>query len=424
MKVSVIGLGKLGLPMAAAIASRGFEVVGVDNSQGIVEALSNGQIHIKERGLEKLVESAGERLAFTTDIERAVLDTNISFVIVPTPSLEGGSFSNEYVFEACTDIGKALAEKDDYHIVVITSTVMPGTMAQVGRILEQISGKNIPDDVGLCYSPEFIALGNVIDDFLYPDFVLIGESDFVAGDDLDNFYRLLLGAHHELHIARTSFENAELAKLALNCLVVTKIAFANFLAQLCEKLPGGNITHVTNAIGMDSRIGRKYLTGGPPYGGPCFPRDTRALAVVAESLGVAHDLPTVVDTMNRQGVLRLYDLVIEAASPESVIAVLGLAYKSGTHITEESAGSKLVELLEAAGRSVVMSDPCIPDTDDAQSCVDVAQIVVIMLPYRGFAELEYKAGQTIIDCWRIMRPPMLMKNTGIKYIGLGLGEDP
>jgi len=407
--------------MAAAIGATGFTVIGVDNNPKIVQALNDGDVSIQEKDLNEYLAIAlgAHRLTFTTDTTKAVRETDATFIIVPTPSLDDGYFSNEYIFEALTDVGNAIAEKDSYHLVVVTSTVMPGTMRQAERILEQVSSKKVGNDFGLCYSPEFIALGSVIGDFLDPDFVLVGQSDCEAGDKLSNFYQSLCFRRTDTQIARMSYENAELAKLALNCFVVTKITFANLLARLCEGVLGGDVDAVTNAIGLDSRIGNKYLTGGAPFGGPCFPRDSRAMSALAKTLGVSCALPIVVDESNYQDVLRLYDLVMTSASPEAVIAVLGLAYKSGTHITEESAGLKLVELLESAGRTVVVHDPMIPDTDAAQNCIDVAQTVVLMLPYREFLRLEYKAGQVIIDCWRILK---LFTPVGIKYIGFGLGE--
>lgn len=417
-RVSVIGLGKLGLPMAAAIGEAGFTVIGVDNNPEIVQALNDGDVPIQEKNLGEYLALA-QRLTFTTNTVKAIVETDITFIIVPTPSLEDGAFSNEYVFSALTDVGKAIARKDSYHLVVVTSTVMPGTMWQAQRILEQISDKKVGNDFGLCYSPEFIALGSVIADFLDPDFVLIGESDCIAGDKLGDFYQSLCFRRADTQIARMGYGNAELAKIALNCFVVTKITYANFLAQLCEHLTSGNVDDVTQAVGLDSRIGRKYLTGGAPYGGPCFPRDSRAMSALAKRLGVSCVLPTIVEESNHQEVLRLYDLVIANASPDAVIAVLGLAYKAGTHITEESAGLKLVELLESAGCTVVVHDPMIPDTDSAQNCIDTAQVVVLALPHQAFVELEYKDGQVVIDCWRILKPFMPV---GIKYIGIGLGE--
>ena len=195
-------------------------------------------------------------------------------------------------------MGKALAKKKDYHNIVLTSTVLPGSTRQVLLpILEKESGKKAGRDFGLCYSPEFIALGSIISDFLNPDFTLLGELDEKCGEQVEEIYKQVMinGAP----CARMSLENAELTKISVNTFVTTKITFANMLAEICEKLPGGDVDVVTNALGLDERIGRKYLTGALGYGGPCFPRDNVALTYIAKELGVEAGIAETTDRLNR-----------------------------------------------------------------------------------------------------------------------------
>ncbi len=231
-KVSVIGLGKLGASMVAAIASRGFEVIGVDVNQKSVDLVNEGKEPVQETDLGKYISENKERIRATMSHEEAILNSDISFVIVPTPSDEKGSFSLQYAAWAFQEIGKALTKKNGYHIIVLTSTVLPGaTRFGLLPILEKVSGKKAGRDFGLCYSPEFIALGSVIRDFLNPDFTLCGEFDERSGSELEEFYSKVMFGNSPCK--RMSLENAELTKISVNTFVTTKITFANMLADLC-----------------------------------------------------------------------------------------------------------------------------------------------------------------------------------------------
>src|SRR5439155_850689 len=219
-----------------------------------------------------------------------------------------GAFSLKYVLAAAKAVGQVLKHKTAYHLVVLTSTVMPGaTGGQLLPALEEASGKRCGTDFGLCYSPEFIALGSVIRDFLNPDFCLIGESDPRSGDILEALYKRTW--ENNPAVARMNFVNAEIAKLAVNTYVTTKISFANMLARVCEKLPGANVDTVTAALGLDSRIGPKYLKGAVSYGGPCFPRDNLAFAALADQVGAPADIAQVTDRFNRRQLVWLADVV-------------------------------------------------------------------------------------------------------------------
>src|ERR1051326_8722744 len=230
MRYSIVGLGKLGARMAAAIASRGHEVIGVDVLHQSVEKLKAGIAPIQETGLQDLITANREHLRATTSHEDAIHNSDITFVIVPTPSDERGAFTLQYAQWAFKEIGKALATKDGYHLVVLTSTVLPGsTRYGLLPVLEEESGKRCGKDFGLCYSPEFIALGSVIRDFLNPDFTLIGEYDERSGSVLEQAYASIMANHPPCK--RMSLENAELTKISVNTFVTMKISFANMLAK-------------------------------------------------------------------------------------------------------------------------------------------------------------------------------------------------
>ena len=267
--LSIIGLGKLGSSMVAAYASKGYKIIGVDVNPEFVRLINEGKPPVQEPKLAEYLEEKKQRISATQDYREAILNSDITFIIVPTPSREDGEFSTEYAAEAGKEIGKALKDKTAYHLVVLTSTLTPGyTEKDLLPVLEEYSGKKCGVDFDLCYNPEFIALGNVIQGLLYPDFVLIGESGKKGGEILENFYNDI--CEKKPPIKRMSIVNAEITKISLNTYVTTKISYANMISELCEKIPGGNVDVVTDALGCDKRIGSKYLRGGLGYGGPCL----------------------------------------------------------------------------------------------------------------------------------------------------------
>ena len=431
--VSVIGLGKLGLPMTVCIASGGINVIGADLNQSFVDSVNAGKAPIYETDLQEYLDKTSDRISATTDVGEAVRNSDYSFLIVPTPSMTDGRFSLDYIEPACREIGKALREKDDYHLVVITSTVMPlDTETRIKPALEEASGKTCGVDFGLCYSPEFIALGSVIRDFLHPDMILIGESDEHAGDLLEAFYDTVCLKEHPT--ARMSFVNAELSKLSVNTYVTTKISFANMLARICEALPGGDIDDVTGALGMDTRIGKKYLRGAVGYGGPCFPRDNQALIAMADKIGVPAPLAATTDQFNRDEVGKLA-AIVQAHRTEGTVGILGLSYKPHTDVVEQAVGLKLAQSLADAGVPVLAYDPAAMENakarvsgevafaDSAQECVTESSVVVVVTPWPQFDEvMENPAigSKTLIDCWRVYENTAFAKSNDYVAVGRSL----
>ncbi len=432
-RYSVIGLGKLGVSMLAAIAKRGFDVIGVDVLQRSVELVNAGHAPVQETNLEETIAANRARIRATTSHREAILSSDVTFVIVPTPSDERGAFSLQYAAWAFRKIGHALADTDSYHLIVLTSTVLPGSM-RYGLLptLEKESGKRGGHDFGLCYSPEFIALGSVIHDFLNPDFTLVGELDERSGSLLEECYREIMENHPPCR--RMSLENAELAKVALNTFVTTKITYANMLADLCERIPGGDVEIVTEALGFDQRIGHKYLNGAIGYGGPCFPRDNVALSFLAHALGTQAPVAETTDSFNRSIPGRIIERLRPMIQQDTTVAVLGLAYKPYSHVIEESQGVYLAKALSHAGARVLGYDPLAGETaktelayhalvlDSLESCLEQADIVVITTPDPAFNALTAKDFRhlpvTILDCWRILANE-LSGRPGIHYIAVG-----
>jgi UDPglucose 6-dehydrogenase len=438
MNISVIGLGKLGAPLAAVLASKGHTVIGVDVNRDFVRHLADGQAPVDEPGLQVLITQNRERLSATTDFEAAVAATEATFVIVPTPSDTQGGFSNKYLLSAMTSIGQALRKKTAYHVVTITSTVMPGsTGGEIRRALEAASGREVGKNVGLCYNPEFVALGTVIRDMTYPDMILIGESDPRAGDVLEEIYRKVCA--NEPSFQRMNWVNAELTKISVNTFVTTRISYANMLSDMCERLPGADVDIVTHALGTDSRIGRKYLKGALGYGGPCFPRDNVAFSQLARSLGARADLAEATDRLNRHQIDRLAAAALGLLNGGSRVGILGLSYKPDTAVIEESQGLALAARLSEERREVYVHDPMalpgamavlrdkVVPMRAAEECVQVVEVLVITTPWPQYAALPASAfARTgprlqVLDCWRIL-PRELASVADIHYIGSGRVE--
>ncbi len=436
--ISVVGLGKLGAPLAACLAAKGMRVIGVDADPRKVEAINAGRAPLYEPQLEEFIRKANGRLTATSELGEAVAASEITFIVVATPSEHDGGFSLRHVLPVCREIGRALRAKPGFHLVVLTSTVMPGmTGGPVRGALEEASGKAAGRDFGLCYGPEFIALGSVIRDFLNPDFVLIGESDPRSGAILGALYQEV--CENAPRAARMNFVNAEITKLSVNTFVTTKISFANMLARICERLPEANVDVVTGALGLDARIGTKYLKGAISYGGPCFPRDNHALAALAKEIGAPADLAEVTDRFNRTQVQWLADLVQSYATPHCSAGILGLTYKPYSDVVEEAPGLLLAKELARRGVSVVAYDPtCDPKrmkaldseirwAETAEQCVEQSGVVVLATPWRECCAVPTKQwarhspARTVIDCWRALGH--LEGVDGVRYVRLGLGGE-
>lgn len=437
--VSIIGLGKLGACMAATIADRGFRVIGVDVSKTAVDNINSGKAPVVETNLQEYVTRNKARLSATLSHHDAIMQSDITFVIVPTPSDKNGAFSIKYAISAFKAIGKTLKEKNRYHLVVLTSTVLPGaTRYGLLPILERESGKKCGKDFGLCYSPEFIALGSVIHDFLNPDFVLIGEYDEKSGKTLEEYYLKIM--EHNPPVKRMSIENAELAKISLNSYVTMKITFANILAELCEKIPGGNVDAVSDAIGLDKRIGRRYLTGGLGFGGPCFPRDNIAISYLSRTLGVKNEIAEATDRYNRTIPDRFADNLVKIIPRGSTVAILGLSYKPFSCVVEESQGIFLAKALSRNNFTVIGFDPLVNKIakyelkdhieikDTIQECLENADAILITTQDPAFSVLKTEDFQKnhkeilVVDFWRMLSNELSGK-PGIQYIPVGYGHE-
>lgn len=416
MDISIVGLGKLGSCMAAVYASKGNTVIGCDLNPSSVEAINQGRAPVSETNLPSLIEQTRGRLKATTDTADAIRQSDLTFVIVPTPSLPDGSFSTKYVQMACRDIALALKTKEGYHLVVLTSTLLPGDCeTHLIPTLEQYSGKSCGTDFGFCYSPLFIAIGSVIKNLLHPDFFLVGECDKRSGDLLESFYRTV--CDNEAPVRRMSVPSAELTKISVNSYITMKITFANMLGEVAERIPGVDVDDVTRALGSDTRIGGAYLKSGLGYGGPCFPRDNRAFAHMAKSRGVEVPFAARTDEYNKSIMRRWAETVMSVASKgQDVIAMIGISYKPDTAFSEESQAIGIARILVAKGYNVHVHNPSgnehartllgdsVTFHDTLTPCLEQASIVFLGLPMaqviEPLAQLRKIKMVKVIDPWR------------------------
>jgi UDPglucose 6-dehydrogenase len=412
-RVSVCGLGKLGACIAATFAARGFEVLGVDIDPEKVRKINEGLPPVEEPLLAETITAGRGRLRATTDHREAVA-TDASFFIPPSPSLPDGSFSNEFLLRAMQPIAAAVcAKRKRGHLFVCSSTTTPGAMDQVLiPMLEREIGGVCGRDFGVCYNPEFIALGNVVNGLLEPDMVLIGESDPESGAALEAVYKRY--NRNSPRIARMSIISAELTKISVNSYITMKISFTNQLRMIADRFPKADIHAILEAIGSDSRIGLKYLRAGLSYGGPCFPRDNRLLAYAARQKGVEAPLAEASDRVNQQTNLDLFQKVQSLVTTKDTVAVLGLSYKPDTYITEESAGLALAQQLKRHGYRVVVHDfgarpDNAPSVHEFEHLDDPAvlqrrddiKLAVICCPWPQYRKVKFAPATKVYSPWKL-----------------------
>lgn len=438
--ISVVGMGKLGLCLATALAVKGLRVWGIDVDENKVKMIQSGRIFHHEPLLQDYLKNALRSGGFTAHYEydKAIQETDTTLFVVNTPSLANGGYSNAYLKQAVEKSSAILSTLEKYHLFVVVSTVMPGTVDGIIRpLMEKRSGKRCGKDFGLCYNPEFIAMGSVIRDLLNPGFVLIGESDQKAGTLLSQIYEKFLDRN--VPIERTNIINAEIAKISFNVYVTMKVSFSNFVGQLCEKVPSSSAPEIMRIIGSDPRIGSLFLTPALGYGGPCLPRDNRAFSLLARKYKEHAMLSKATDYVNNRQIRTIIGNVKKLEPAHAKIAVLGLSYKPDTDLTEESQALLLANSLSKAGYSVVAYDPAISNvhgdsgrygvdfsvelTSSLVDCIRGANICIVATPWKEFTELtpaqivSQMRSPVVIDCWGSLSK--LAEDKRIKYYRSG-----
>ena len=431
MHIAVIGTGYVGLVTGACFAEFGVDVTCVDVDESKIEKLNNGKIPIYEPGLDQIVEKnvkAG-RLHFTTEIGTAVEGARVVFLAVGTPPKADGSPDMSFYQQAALDVAQAM---NDYKVLVTKSTVPIGT----GKWLREFVAANLkgPTDFGVASNPEFLREGAAIDDFMRPDRVVIGSNEDEAIEVMKELYRPLYLI--ETPIVITSLEAAELIKYAANAFLATKITFINEVANLCDAI-GCDVHDVARGMGMDNRIGRKFLHPGPGYGGSCFPKDTRALTTVADQFGVETRIVDAVIEANerqRDAMLPKIERLVGDLKGKK-IGVLGLSFKPETDDMRESPAIEIIHAMIKRGATVRAFDPVAMDEArhfingveyavDEYDAIDGADALVIITEWNQFRALDMEkvkqmlTAPKVVDLRNIYEPAD-MRALGFDYVGVG-----
>jgi UDPglucose 6-dehydrogenase len=438
--VSIVGMGYVGLCTAATFASRGIPTIGIDIDQARVEQIRKGKAPLHEPQLDEMLKSAVKKklLDATNDIS-SVANTGTTFLTVGTPSQANGSIDLSYIKNATEDIGNVLREKRGYHLVVVKSTVVPGTTnGTVKRLLEQSSGKNVGPDLGLCANPEFLKEGTAIDDALNPDKIVIGSNDKKSANQLAGLYRRFYGSKLP-PVILTNPESAELVKYASNAFLATKISFINTIANIAQQIPGVDVGTIADSIGLDPRIGGLFLKAGPGYGGSCFHKDLRALINYSQNEGYDPTLLRATEDTNERQANIVVDMTenLLGSLSHKKIAVLGLAFKKDTDDIREAASLRVINQLKKKGAHIIAYDPmAIPNTkkqlpdqiyyaNNAHSALTGADCAIIMTEWDQLQKLKAKDFQAymktpnIVDARRIYDPEEFSQ---LNYVAIGLGS--
>ena len=435
MHITMIGTGYVGLVSGAGLADFGMQVICVDKDADRIHGLNRGEIPFYEPGLEELVERnvKNGRLSFTTDLKTAVENSLVIFVAVGTPDDGQGKTDLSQV----EDVAKRLAQAiDDYKVIVMKSTVPVGTNRRFKEMIQANLKKDITVDV--VSNPEFLREGSAIEDFMRPNRVVLGSDSAQALAIVKDIYRVLYLI--EAPFVSTNLETAELIKYASNAFLATKISFINEVANICEKV-GADVHDVARAMGLDKRIGPKFLHSGPGYGGSCFPKDTLAFADLGKTLGSPASIVEAVIAVNRSQRARMITKIENAIGPldGKVVGVLGLTFKPNTSDVRESPALDIVKALLNQGAQIRAYDPAGMDEfqkvvndekisywKNAYEAARGAEALVFLTEWNEFRNLDLKklkdalAKPVILDLRNIYEPERVT-DIGFKYMGVGRG---
>ncbi len=415
MNIGFIGLGKLGLPCAMAIESKGHNVIGYDIDKNVNKILLSGKLPYQEEGAPELLEKTNIKIVSPKEI---VSRSEIIFIAVQTPhekQYEGitrlpsirKNFNYDYLKNAIKILSNEIKKQKQEKIVIIISTVLPGTIRK--EIIPLIN-----DYVKLCYNPFFIAMGTTIKDFLFPEFVLFGVYDKYAANKSEEFYKTL----HNRPFIKMSIESAELTKVAYNTFITSKIVITNILMEICHKIPNADIDEVTNALKLatDRIVSTRYMNGGMGDGGGCHPRDNIALSWLAKELDLSYDIYYSFMKARESQTEWLAELIAEEYFESKLpIVILGTAFKKNINLEIGSPVLLLENILKEKGINVITFDPFKENKFSLKEILKQPHLYFIGMNHDIFKEnLEFPEGSIVIDPWRIIK-----KRDNIKLISIG-----
>ena len=434
MKITMIGAGYVGLVSGACFSDFGHEVIVVDKDQSKLDRLAKGIMPIYEPGLAELVarNEAANRLSYASDLAHAVEDADAVFIAVGTPTRRGDGFADlTFVFEAADTIAKVVKHRS---VVVCKSTVPVGTSRAVRERIHSASGQDL---IEIASNPEFLREGSAIDDFKRPDRVIVGAETEFARETMKSIYRPL--SLNRTSMLITGLETAELIKYASNAFLATKITFINEIADLCERV-GADVQEVAQGIGLDRRIGPKFLHAGPGYGGSCFPKDTRALLETARAAGAPLSIVEAVVGANEARKRAMGTRIVSALGGDvtgKTVGILGVTFKPNTDDMRDSPSLTIVPALQAAGARVRAHDPEGMDVARAQlpnvlwcdgpyHAAEGSDALVILTEWDAYRALDLERikglmrGSAFVDMRNVYRPDEVVE-AGFSYLGIGRG---
>ena len=403
--ISVIGLGKLGYPMAQFLSSSGAKISCYDKDENLIDKLkkNNGE-HLHEIGLNRLVNNKND-LIFHNNISDCINDAEIIYITVPTPSKLDGSFSNEVIIEILDEVADLIIKKKKTYIININSTVQPGSIeSEIIPYLESKSLKN-NENFYILYNPYFVALGSVIRNLEEPDYLLIGSSSIYAAKKITKFYNYL---YKNPKIRLLKFKEAELTKLLVNTYLTTKISYSNFVKSVCEDFDDISDLRVLESVGLDTRIGTKFMLPGGPYSGPCLPRDNLSLKKFCLDNNIQNSFSDEVQKINNDTIENLYKIIsnLKKQFKINTFGFLGLGYKSNTQCFEESYSIKMMNFLESLNIKVFYYDPYLNEEFTATKVNNFEELTsncdIIFLSYvdQHFNPIvQVKQDKNIWDLW-------------------------
>lgn len=440
--ISIVGTGYVGLCIAVGLASKGYDVLVYDCDQKKVELVNKGTSPFHEPGLEKLLVKAvnEDHLKGVREIEEAILNTQVTFITVGTPSESSGSIDLQYINSSTREIGETLKKKKVYHLIVVKSTVVPGTTEKIVKPnIENASDKRCGADFGLCMNPEFLQEGSAIYDALNPDRIVIGEYDEKSGDILEDLYKNFY-QEETPQIIRTNLPTAEIIKYANNAFLATKISFINTVANLCQKIGNTDVTVMAKAIGMDKRINPHFLNAGLGYGGSCFSKDIKALIALGQALDYDPMFFKAVEYVNHAQPKQAVELAKKniGSLQNKRIAVLGLAFKPNTDDMRGARSIPIINHLLNEGAKIIAYDPAavpkaksifgekISYASSTIQCLKDADCCIIVTEWGEFQKLKPEdfsqnmKHPILIDGRRIYSPQEFSQK--LEFIAIGLGK--
>ena len=435
MKIAVIGLGFVGLTLSSVLASRGITTIGIDSDRKKCSKIAKGIPTFFEPNLEKTLKKALKKKLIITNKLYSINNCDFIFITVGTPEKKNGEIDLSFIKAVVSSVGKLISKNKKKPIILIKSTVIPGTMKNVVLpILERNSKKKAGKDFGLISNPEFLQEGRAIHDTIKPHVVVLGGYRTKFMKKTEKFFSRF---NPNVPIIITNHQTAEMIKYAHNTFLATKISFINQIANICQGIPDTNIDDVANAIGLDPRIGNLFLNAGPGYGGSCLPKDIKAIINLSSKLGVNPTLLTAVEKINKQQISHIVTLVKQNIGKINgkKLTILGVAFKPGTDDIRNSVSIDLVKRLLKLGAKITIHDPKALENarkifhdntkyvKSVPSALKDCQCAIIMTQWKDYEKINNKtikqmAKKFIIDTRRVL----YNKNLDAKYYAIGLGQ--